>query len=403
MATISDDLATKIQQAFDRYYLDTANQNSFFFGANGDVTLTKPDGTTATVQSWSKMWTTLSGMGSLAGDNVFTKVNKFSAGINVTGDNTMIVMGKNSDIALLKKQGQNGTIAVGKSSAFRVQRANTDVVDPSSTFEDILTIGVNKTTTLAGALAAGGDINNTSKGKLLTQAIELSMATPYIDFHFGNSAADYTTRLIESAAGELTLEGAFMCKRHLYTWGEVMARNIAPASPGNGTLVTAAPMKSMLQGRGAYGDSRGAYAGFYMEEQVGAEHRAVIYLDGYGRTDAWIFRAGGTISTGKGDVMTNGSDVRLKDDITPPREKAWERIDALGVVEYRMKDETRRRRGFLAQQAEMAGSLYVYQGDEQDINGEKMRVMNVDHTAIIADLVLTVQELRRELAELKGQ
>jgi hypothetical protein len=25
--------------------------------------------------------------------------------------------------------------------------------------------------------------------------------------------------------------------------------------------------------------------------------------------DAWIFRAGGTISTGKGDVLTTGSDV----------------------------------------------------------------------------------------------
>lgn len=399
MATISDDLATKIQQAFDRYYLDTANQNSFFFGANGDVTLTKPDGTTATVQSWSKMWTTLSGMGSLAGDNVFTKVNKFAAGINVTGDNTMIVMGKNSDIALLKKQGQNGTIAVGKSSAFRVQRATTDVVDPSSAFEDILTIGVNKTTTLAGALAAGGDINNTSTGKVLTQAIELSMSTPYIDFHYGSSAADYTGRIIQDNASRISVHIPSLWVQN----GRLTASSTAPASPANGQQITANPVRSLMMGRGAYGDPDGAYAQMYLEEKVGTEHRAVLYLDGYGRTDAWLFRSGGTITTGKGDVMTNGSDVRLKDDITPPREKAWERIDALGVVEYRMKDETRRRRGFLAQQAEMAGSLYVYQGDEQDINGEKMRVMNVDHTAIIADLVLTVQELRRELAELKGQ
>ncbi|VTN34256.1 phage protein [Klebsiella pneumoniae] len=140
--------------------------------------------------------------------------------------------------------------------------------------------------------------------------------------------------------------------------------------------------------------------GFYLEEYVGTEHRIVLYMDGFGRTDAWTFRSGGTVSTPKGDVTTNGSDVRLKDDITPPRGNAWDRIDALGVVEYRMKDETRRRRGFIAQQAEMAGSLYVYQGEEQDINGEKIRVMNIDHTAIIADLVLTVQELTKQVRDL---
>lgn len=58
----------------------------------------------------------------------------------------------------------------------------------------------------------------------------------------------------------------------------------------------------MIQGRGGFGDARGAVANYYVEESVGSEHRAVVYLDGYGRTDAWIFRAGGTISTGKGDV-----------------------------------------------------------------------------------------------------
>lgn len=38
-------------------------------------------------------------------------------------------------------------------------------------------------------------------------SIEISGATPYIDFHFGNSTADYTTRLIEDASGVLNLLG----------------------------------------------------------------------------------------------------------------------------------------------------------------------------------------------------
>ncbi|HCI5640255.1 TPA: tail fiber domain-containing protein [Klebsiella quasipneumoniae subsp. similipneumoniae] len=405
MATISDQLAADIHNAFSKYYTDLANQDQIFFGV-GDVTITKQDGTTATVRSWNKVIGSLDTAAQRGAENNFTAVQTFSAGmkvngnINCTADNAMIYLGKNSDLALLKKSGQGGTIAVGSGTPFRIQRTNTATVSPSSTVEDILVIGTNKQVTLAGPLAAGGNIDNTSKGKLLTQAIELSMPTPYIDFHFNGSTADYTTRLIELASGELTLEGAFMCKRHLYTWGEVMARNIAPGSPGNGTLVTAAALKSMLQGRGGNGDSRGAYAGFYLEELVGSEHRAVIYLDGYSRTDAWIFRAGGTISTGKGDVMTTGSDVRLKEGFTEAPQNALQRVERLGVCEYQMKGENRRRRGFIAQQADTVDTTYTFMGCEQENDGETFQVMNVDYVAIIADLVSAVQELRKQLTDL---
>lgn len=406
MATISDQLAADIHNAFSKYYTDLATQDQIFFGV-GDVTITKQDGTTATVRSWNKVIGAVDTAAQRGTVNTFTALQTFSAGINVSAgninvmnDNSMIILGKNSDLALLKKSGQGGTIAVGSGTPFKVQRASTATVAPGSTYEDIFVIGVDKQTTLPGPLSAGGNINNTSKGKVLTQAIELSMSTPYIDFHFNGSAADYTTRLIEATSGELTLEGAFMCKKHLYTWGEVMARNIAPSSPANGTLVTAAPLKSMLQGRGGNGDSRGAYAGFYLEELVGSEHRAVIYLDGYSRTDAWIFRAGGTISTGKGDVMTTGSDVRLKEGFTEAPENALQRVERLGVCEYQMKGENRRRRGFIAQQADTVDTTYTFMGCEQEIDGEKFQVMNVDYVAIIADLFSSVQELRKQLADL---
>lgn len=406
MAIISDQLAADIHNAFSKYYTDLANQDQIFFGV-GDVTITKQDGTTATVRSWNKVIGAVDTAAQRGTVNTFTALQTFSAGINVSAgninvmnDNSMIILGKNSDLALLKKSGQGGTIAVGSGTPFKVQRASTATVAPDSTYEDIFVIGVDKQTTLPGPLSAGGNINNTSKGKVLTQAIELSMSTPYIDFHFNGSAADYTTRLIEATSGELTLEGAFMCKKHLYTWGEVMARNIAPSSPANGTLVTAAPLKSMLQGRGGNGDSRGAYAGFYLEELVGSEHRAVIYLDGYSRTDAWIFRAGGTISTGKGDVMTTGSDVRLKEGFTEAPENALQRVERLGVCEYQMKGENRRRRGFIAQQADTVDTTYTFMGCEQENDGEKFQVMNVDYVAIIADLVSSVQELRKQLTDL---
>ncbi len=164
-----------------------------------------------------------------------------------------------------------------------------------------------------------------------------------------------------------------------------------------------------MLGRGGNVDTSGAWGGFYLEEYVGTEHRIVMYMDGFGRTDAWSFRAGGTISTPKGDVLTTGSDVRLKTDFTQASGNASERIERLGVCEYRMKGETRRRRGFIAQQAEKADDLYTFLGIEQEIDGEKFKVMNVDYTAIIADLVTVAQgllvknqELERRISVLEG-
>lgn len=357
---------------------------------SGNITLTDPiTGKQVTVPA-------IAGMAKASDLNALAKLtggNKLDGSQVITSDNAGFILGKNSDLALLKKQGQGGTIAVGSGTPFRVQRSRATTVSPADTFDDILVIDANNQTTLPGALSAGGNIDNTSKGKVLTQAIELSMSTPYIDFHFNDSTADYTTRLIENVAGELTLEGAFMCKKHLYAWGALMARSVAPSNPVNGQLITGAPFQSMIQGRGGFGDARGAVANYYVEESVGSEHRAVVYLDGYGRTDAWIFRAGGTISTGKGDVLTTGSDVRLKEDFTESREGASRRINALGVCEFNMKGETRRRRSFIAQQAEKADDLYTFLGIEQEIDGEKFKVMNVDYTAIIADLVTVAQDL----------
>ena len=415
MANISDQLAADIHNAFSKYYTDLANQDQIFFGV-GDVQITKQDGTTATIRSWNKVIGSVDTAAQRGQANTFTALQTFSAGINVSvgninvmNDNSMVILGKNSDLALLKKSGQGGTIAVGSGTPFKIQRTNTATVSPASTVEDILTIGTDKKTTLAGALAAGGDvtasgnIDNTAGGKVYSQALELSFSTPYIDFHFNGSESDYTTRLIEATSGELTLEGAFMCKRHLYAWGSVMARNIAPGSPAIGQLITGAPLQSMIQGRGAYTDSRGAVANYYVEEVVGSEHRIVAYLDGFGRSDAWLFRVGGTISTPKGDVLTTGSDVRLKTDFTQAPENACERIERLGVCQYRMKGESRVRRGFIAQQADTVDKVYTYQDVEQEIDGERIKVMNVDYVAIIADLVASVQELRQELKELKGE
>ncbi|HBS3630187.1 tail fiber domain-containing protein [Klebsiella pneumoniae] len=418
MANISDQLAADIHNAFNKYYTDLTNQDQIFFGV-GDVKITKQDGTTATVRSWNKVIGSVDTAAQRGAENTFTAVQTFSAGMKVNGnvncmaDNAMIYLGKNSDLALLKKSGQGGTIAVGSGTPFKIQRTNTATVSPASTVVDILTIGTDKKTTVAGALAAGGDIDNAASGKMYSQAIELSFSTPYIDFHFNYSTDDFTGRIMATAADQISVQGShWRVDRDLRVGGmadikgwtqcgvDLSSNRTDFGSPPDGSLVSGGRIRSRMLGRGGNVDPSGAWGGFYIEEYVGTEHRIIMYMDGFGRTDAWSFRAGGTISTPKGDVMTTGSDVRLKTDFTQAPVNASERIDRLGVCEYRMKGETRVRRGFIAQQVETVDKIYTYQDVEQEIDGERIKVMNIDYVAIIADLVASVQELTKQVRDL---
>jgi hypothetical protein len=378
---------------------------------SGNITLTDPiTGKQVTVPA-------IAGMAKASDLNALAKLtggNKLDGSQVITSDNAGFILGKNSDLALLKKQGQGGTIAVGSGTPFRVQRSRATTVSPADTFDDILVIDANNRTTLPGALIAGGDIDNTTKGLLYTQAIELSMSTPYIDFHFNYSTDDFTARII-TTADQISVQGSHLrVDRDLRVGGMADIGGWAQCGvdlrPTEQTLVPL-PLVRWFQvaysiqnaGRGGNGDTSGAWGGFYLEEYVGYNHRVVLYMDGFGRKDAWLFYTGGTISTPKGDVMTTGSDVRLKKDFTESQEGASRRINALGVCEFNMKGETRRRRGFIAQQAEKVDPIYTFQSGDVEIDGEKINILNVDHTAIIADLVLTVQELTKQVRDLNKQ
>ncbi|MFW2987747.1 tail fiber domain-containing protein [Klebsiella pneumoniae] len=380
---------------------------------SGNITLTDP------ITGKQVIVPAIAGMAKASDLNALAKLtggNKLDGSQVITSDNAGFILGMNSDLALLKKQGQGGTIAVGSGTPFRVQRSRATTVSPADTFDDILVIDANNQTTLPGALSAGGNIDNTSKGKVLTQAIELSFSTPYIDFHFNYSTDDFTGRIIATAADQISVQGShWRVDRDLRVGGaasiggwtqcldDLSANKTDFGSPAIGALVSGGRIRSRMLGRGGNVDPSGAWGGFYVEEYVGTEHRIVMYMDGFGRTDAWSFRAGGTISTPKGDVLTTGSDVRLKTDFTQASENASERIERLGVCEYRMKGETRRRRGFIAQQAEKVDPIYTFQSGDVEIDGEKINILNVDHTAIIADLVLTVQELTKQVRDLNKQ
>ncbi len=360
---------------------------------SGNITMTDPiTGTQVTVPA-------IAGMAKASDLDALAKLsggNNLAGSQIITSDSSGFILGRNNDIGLVKKSGTYGKLMVGSGTRFSVVKGNKSTISPEDTQTEIM--GVDS----AGNMTVPGNI---SAGKYFAQAIELSMSTPYIDFHFNGSIADFTARIIQDRQNRLNIQGNASL---LVTDGNLTAGSTMPGNIPVGQQVTAAPVRSQMLGRGAYGDPDGAYVQMYMEEKVGTEHRIVLYSDGFGRTDAWLFRPGGTITTGKGDVMTTGSDVRLKDGFTEPQEGASRRINALGVCEFNMKGETRRRRGFIAQQAEKVDPIYTFQSGDVEIDGEKINILNVDQTAIVADLVTTVQEqcnciekLKEELKNLK--
>ena len=90
----------------------------------------------------------------------------------------------------------NDVTISGSASLVSLSLSGTLAVTGATTLSS--TLAVTGTSTFTGVLTA----NNSIVGK---NGLELYHATPFIDFHFGNSSADYTSRIIESDSGTLTI------------------------------------------------------------------------------------------------------------------------------------------------------------------------------------------------------
>lgn len=95
--------------------------------------------------------------------------------------------------------------------------------------EELLEIGMNTDidgnlsvsghTTLVSGITSAGTIQ--TSGNMGANSIELSAPTPFIDFHFNNSASDYTSRIIENSSGVLTMQNSLDIDGNLNTDGAI--------------------------------------------------------------------------------------------------------------------------------------------------------------------------------------
>lgn len=78
--------------------------------------------------------------------------SKITGNLNVSEDNRMIVLGKNTDIGLVKKNGMPGKMAISKSNSFTVMvSTNTNnQINPADTFNDIFKVDADGNQTVYG-------------------------------------------------------------------------------------------------------------------------------------------------------------------------------------------------------------------------------------------------------------
>ncbi|EGH74487.1 tail fiber domain-containing protein [Pseudomonas syringae] len=219
--------------------------------------------------------------------------------------------------------------------------------------------GGNSQATARNSLGVGPDSAPTFAG------LELSNTSPYIDFHYGKTAADFDVRLINSAAGILTLQGAY----------EVTGRL--------------------------------ASAGTWCRAGLSAGRGGTVYNYNWtgSNVDVWID------NTYVGTMTLFGSDYRFKKYIANAKVPSYlDRIDAYRIVTYQRKifgavfsGDGTTYQGLIAHEAQEVNPLAVSGvKDGVDENGQA-RIQQLDPMALITDVMGGTKELHVETIELRAE
>lgn len=347
------------------------------------------------VQGWS---TALTGSGDITMTDPLT-------GASVTVP-AISAMAKASDLAALSNSLKDAAKTTAANTWTQAQTWNA-----ASTFKNNLTV--------SGAFTVNGNLN----GKQLAGGhIELTEATPYIDFHHGNSTTDYTHRIItEDGAlavypglrirGGLGIYGVATQYGDLYGNAFIGRLNTDPTA-NVGDVLQAPRFTSRFSSRGADTNVDGGQAAMWFEEQVGTNHRLILSVGGFSQPiQYWQFLADGNIyGSQRGSVQFLGtSDARLKHDITPTDgQQSVNRIKALELVTFVYNDDeqNRVRRGIIAQQAEEVDEQYVkhvnisYLDGNKQVNSERLQL---DNNVIMMDTLAAVKVLIKRVEALENK
>lgn len=98
-----------------------------------------------------------------------------------------------------------------------------------------------------------------------------------------------------SVNGTTALKGGVTVTNGAIIYGETNSVMNRTDNYPNGTWVNGGLVRSFMFGRGAYGDTRGAFTNLYIQEFVGSYNQAVLNLNGFGNDNSWLFRNDGSL------------------------------------------------------------------------------------------------------------
>lgn len=340
------------------------------------------------------------------------------------------------EISCTSASGGDTKMAFGQGAAIRCNASGSPII--SAKAGQMIYIRPNGDSAAEGQVTIAGNgnlvVNGVVESKGLTArsgqittndgGIELYHASPYVDFHFNKSSADYTARIINDQANQLTFDCQYIrMLNNVTAHGTIRGANNyaftawAHSDPDAaiGQIRIAPRFQSRFNNVGGVGQ-----ASFWIEEHVGSNHRAVIEVSGFGAAaQYWHFRSDGMIwSSARGDVSWAGtSDLRYKDNVIDyDGLQSLENIKAMNLIKFTYKDDDRKRerRGVAAQQIMEIDPCYVKksEGSYIDENGDQVNVeklvldtnpLLMDALCAIKALSAQVEELKEEIRKLKGE
>ncbi|WP_336186105.1 phage tail protein [Klebsiella aerogenes] len=185
--------------------------------------------------------------------NTWSEIQTFKKDIKVgaTGDTSVISMGDSSQI--IRDNGKKGLII----------------------------------TSASGALAGNGaGLYLRPKGSTDSSMELVGNATGW--------SVDKFTATTFTVNGATSLKGGVTVTNGAIVYGEMNSVMNRTDNYPVGSWVNGGLLRSFIFGRGAYGDTRGAFTNLYIQELVGSYNQAVLNLNGFGNDTSWIFRNDGS-------------------------------------------------------------------------------------------------------------
>ncbi|KPY29757.1 tail fiber domain-containing protein [Pseudomonas syringae] len=251
-------------------------------------------------------------------------------------------------------------ISSGGTSANTAAGARTNLGLGSAAIENTVPITKGGTGGTDGPSARSGIGLGTTDAAIF-RALELTHTTPWIDFHFNNTAADYDVRLINDSAGTLTLDGRLASKG---TW-----------------------CRTGLNG------SRGANI-YNLNWNTSNSGYVDVYID----------------ASYVGALTLLQSDYRVKRQVQDFSAPFLERVNAYRIVTFKraaygevFKDGENLIQGLIAHEVQEVNPLAATgKKDDVDANGN-IWIQQLDSIALITDAFGAIKELSVQVKELRAE